>query len=340
MLIQNQVDLKDKHTFSTPAIAQEFIEVVELSQVEEVLRYWQNKPYLILGGGSNLLFLNSTVGRVLKVNLQGWAPVAETSQHVWIDVAAGVSWHDWVIQSLEQGWYGLENLALIPGNVGASPMQNIGAYGVEVREYIDSVEVIDRTTIQMHRIENKDCSFAYRSSAFKTLWKNKYLICSVRFKLCKGKHALRTEYGAIREELTKMGTTPELAGAREVAEAVMSIRRSKLPDPKEIGNAGSFFKNPSVPMHIAQALLKDHPAMPQYPSENKDMVKLAAGWLIEQAGLKGIRFGDAGVHSKQALVLVNYGQASGAEIWNLALRVQEKVRAQFGVVLEPEVNAI
>lgn len=340
MLIQNQVDLKNKHTFSTQAIAQEFIEVEELSQVKEVLHNWKNKPYLILGGGSNLLFVNSTVERVLKVNLQGWKIAAETGQHVWVDVAAGVPWHNWVMESLEQGWYGLENLALIPGNVGASPMQNIGAYGVEVKEYIDSVEVIDRSTNRLQRIENKDCLFAYRSSVFKTSWKNKYLICSVRFKLCKAEHKLRTEYGAITEELIKMGATPESAKAKEIAEAVMSIRRSKLPDPKEIGNAGSFFKNPSVPIQVAQALLKEYPQMPQYPSENEGMVKLAAGWLIEQAGLKGIREGDAGVHSKQALVLVNYGQATGEQIWNLAHRVQETVQAQFNVVLDPEVNAI
>jgi UDP-N-acetylmuramate dehydrogenase len=340
MSIRNQVDLKDKHTFSTQAIAKEYVEVEDLSQAKEVLRYWKDEPYLILGGGSNLLFLNSLVDRVLKVNLQGWMPIAETDEHVWVDVAAGVLWHDWVMQSLEQGWYGLENLALIPGNVGASPMQNIGAYGVEVGEYVDSVEVIDRGSIQLQRIESRDCSFAYRSSAFKTHWKNKFLICSVRFKLCKRKHKLRTEYGAIKEELLKMGISPELAGAKDVAEAVMSIRRSKLPDPKEIGNAGSFFKNPSVPKHIAQALLEKHPEMPQYSSENKDMVKLAAGWLIEQSGLKGIRDGDAGVHSKQALVLVNWRFASGEQIWKLALQIQKKVRSQFGVDLEPEVNAI
>lgn len=340
MLIQNQVDLKGKHTFSNPATATEFIEVKELNQAEDALRYWQGKPYLILGGGSNLLFLNSEVERVLKVNIQGLEPVRETTQHVWIDVAAGVLWHDWVMQSLEQGWYGLENLALIPGNVGASPMQNIGAYGVEVREFIDSVEVIDRQTVQSHRIKNEDCAFAYRSSAFKTKWKDKYLIGSVRFKLEKSSHQIRTEYGAISEELIKMGAQPKSAMPKEVAEAVMAIRRSKLPDPKEIGNAGSFFKNPTVPEEIAKAMLEFYPEMPQYPSENQGMIKIAAGWLIEQTGLKGIREGDAGVHAKQALVLVNYGQASGKQIWSLAMRIQSEVKNKFGVVLEPEVNAV
>ena len=340
MLIQNQVDLKNKHTFSTAVTAKEFIEVENLNQAEEALRYWKEKPYLILGGGSNLLFLNSIIDRVLKIDLKGWEPVAETAEHIWVDVAAGVSWHDWVLQSLDLGWYGLENLALIPGNVGASPMQNIGAYGVEVRECLDSVHVIDRQTSQRLKIENKDCAFAYRSSAFKTQWKDKYLIGSVRFKLEKKNHRIRTEYGAISEELIRMGLQPKSATPKEVAEAVMSIRRSKLPDPKQIGNAGSFFKNPSVPEQVAKELLKEHPQMPQYPSEKQGMVKLAGGWLIEQAGLKGIREGDAGVHSKQALVLVNYGKASGEEIWNLALHVQAEVQKRFGVILEPEVNAI
>jgi UDP-N-acetylmuramate dehydrogenase len=340
MLVQSQFDLKNIHTFSTPATAKEFVEVTNQTELLEALQCWAEKPYLILGGGSNLLFLNPEVERVLKVGLSGWSVVAETNNHVWIDVAAGVAWHDWVMQSLQQGWYGLENLALIPGNVGAAPMQNIGAYGVEVKEYLDSVQAINRKTLIYQQIQNKDCAFAYRSSAFKTDWKNQFLIASVRFRLAKRNHSVRTDYGAIQEQLFSMGIPAHEAKPMDVARAVMAIRQSKLPDPRELGNAGSFFKNPSVTSRQAQALKLAHPTMPQYDSEEPGMVKLAAGWLIEQSGLKGYRSGDAGVHSKQALVLVNYGKASGKDIWQLSQYVQQQVQTHFGLSLEPEVNAI
>lgn len=340
MQIQKQVDLQTWHTFSTPATAAELVQVDRIQDAIQAISAWQEKPYLVLGGGSNLLFVQHQIERILKISLLGITPVEERAGHILVDVAAGVSWHEWVMQSLENGWFGLENLALIPGQVGAAPMQNIGAYGVEVRHFIDSVEAIDRKTQHIHRISNSECAFGYRSSAFKSTWKNRYVISSVRFRLAKAKHKINHEYGAIKEELKLMGINPDWASPAEVAQAVMSIRKSKLPDPNEIGNAGSFFKNPSVAPELAQALKIKHPTMPHYPSEEAGRVKLAAGWLIEQAGWKGFREGDAGVHARQALVLVNYGSASGQQIWNLAGQVQRSVLQQFGVELEPEVNAI
>jgi UDP-N-acetylmuramate dehydrogenase len=340
MLIQSQFDLKNAHTFSTPATAKEFIEVNNQTDLQQALKIWADKPYLILGGGSNLLFLNTEIERVLKVSLSGWTPVAENSDYVWVDVAAGVDWHEWVMQSLQMGWYGLENLALIPGKVGAAPMQNIGAYGVEIKEYLDSVQAIDRKTLHRQRIQNKECGFAYRSSAFKTDWKNQFLIESVRFRLSKRNHQIRTEYGSIKEQLENKGISEKEAKPLDVARAVMDIRQSKLPNPNEIGNAGSFFKNPSVSSEQADALKLAHPNMPQYTSDEPGKVKLAAGWLIEQAGLKGYRSGEAGVHAKQALVLVNYGKASGNDIWQLARYVQMQVQKCFGLNLEPEVNTV
>jgi UDP-N-acetylmuramate dehydrogenase len=340
MLIQKQVNLQPWHTFSTASTAAELIQVSSQKEALEAMSAWQEKPYLVLGGGSNLLFVHNQIERVLKISLTGISPVEDSSEYVLVDVAAGVSWHEWVMLSLENAWFGLENLALIPGQVGAAPMQNIGAYGVEVRHFIDSVEAIDRKTQHIHRISNSDCAFGYRSSAFKTAWKNRYVISSVRFRLAKAKHKINHEYGAIKEELSQMGIHPDGASPSEVAQAVMAIRKSKLPDPNEIGNAGSFFKNPSVAPELAEALKSKHPNMPHYPSEEAGRVKLAAGWLIEQAGWKGFREGDAGVHVRQALVLVNYGSASGQQSWNLAGQIQRSVQQQFGVELEPEVNAI
>jgi UDP-N-acetylmuramate dehydrogenase len=250
--------------------------------------------------------------------------------------AAGEVWHSFVLYCIDKGFAGIENLSLIPGNTGASPMQNIGAYGVEIKDTFHELEAIDLETGQLVSFSNADCEFGYRESVFKRKYKDRFMILSVTFRLSK-KPVFHTDYGAIRQELDKMGIS-ELS-IKAISQAVINIRSSKLPDPKKLGNSGSFFKNPEVTADTYQRLLKAFPDLVAYPLDNGNY-KLAAGWLIEQSGLKGYRSGDAGVHALQALVLVNYGHASGKEIYDLSSKVLETVDQKFGVMLEREVNII
>jgi UDP-N-acetylmuramate dehydrogenase len=273
-------------------------------------------------------------GLVLKIDINAVDEVKEDGTHVYVKAGAGENWHEFVEHTIKRNWGGLENLSLIPGNVGAAPIQNIGAYGAELKDVFYELEAYDRKGKKVYSFGVNDCKFSYRDSIFKSAEKGRYIILNVTFILNKNP-VLNTSYGAIREELKKMGVSSPTI--RDVSQAVIKIRRSKLPDPAEIGNAGSFFKNPVVDQALFLSLSSKYPDIPAYPHEDQS-VKLAAGWLIEQCGLKGYRKGDAGVHNKQALVLVNYGKASGKEIFELSEKIAASVKKKFGVHLEREVN--
>ncbi|MCW3479319.1 UDP-N-acetylmuramate dehydrogenase [Neisseriaceae bacterium JH1-16] len=323
------------NTFGIAVNARHFTTLTERADLPALLtsEAYHQGPVLWLGGGSNLLFTRDYPGLVVKVALRGVQVLADDGDTVLVEAAAGETWHDFVCHTLAEGWAGLENLSLIPGTVGAAPIQNIGAYGVEVKDRLDSVVCADLSDGGAEVIlANADCRFGYRDSVFKHEAAGRLLVTAVRFRL--SRHAaLKTGYGDIQRELDAQGiATPT---AQDVARAVIAIRQSKLPDPAVLGNAGSFFKNPVIDAEAAAALLARFPTLPHYPAAD-GRVKLAAGWLIDQAGLKGYRQGAAGVHEKQALVLVNHGGASGSEIRALAQHVQDTVRARYGVELEPE----
>ncbi|PTU66185.1 UDP-N-acetylenolpyruvoylglucosamine reductase [Chromobacterium sp. Panama] len=327
--------LKSLNTFGMDARARDFCRLDALSELPALLDSpaYRAGPVLWLGGGSNLLFTRDYPGLVVKLELRGVRLLEESGEDVIVEAAAGENWHDFVLRTLEQGWYGLENLSLIPGTVGASPIQNIGAYGVEAKDHIHQVVCADleRGGAEL-TLSKADCRFGYRDSVFKHEAAGRLLVTAVRFRLSRAPR-LRTGYGDIQQELDAAGIaapTPQ-----DVSDAVIRIRSSKLPNPAELGNAGSFFKNPVLPAEQAQALLARHPTLPHYPAAD-GKVKLAAGWLIDQCGLKGHRDGDAGVHARQALVLVNYGAASGEQMRALADKVRAEVHQRFGVELEPE----
>lgn len=308
-----------------------------MQDLKEVLS--NNQDFLVLGGGSNLLLLHDIQKPVLHINIKGKEIIHETEEAVWVKVKAGENWHEFVLWTLESSYGGIENLALIPGNVGTTPMQNIGAYGVEVKDVIEKVYAIEIATQKESVFANTECEFDYRESIFKKSLKGQYIITAVSFKLTKNKHHIQDSYGAIQQVLSDQSITNP--GINDIADAVIHIRQSKMPDPKEIGNSGSFFKNPVVDKIQFERLLEKYPDIPNYPvPKNKKKVKLAAGWLIDRCGLKGYREGAAGVHEKQALVLVNYGKATGKEILILSQKVQKKVFDKFGVQLQPEVNII
>lgn len=274
---------------------------------------------------------------VVHIDFKGISIDREDENNVYLTVNAGENWHEFVLWTIHNDFGGIENLSLIPGNVGTCPIQNIGAYGVEVKDVITKVEALEIETGKLVSFSNEVCDFGYRNSIFKNEEKGKYIIVAVSFKLTKNKHTLNTSYGAIETELeAKNIVSPSL---QDVSNAVIAIRKSKLPDPKEIGNSGSFFKNPVISKDQFLELQKENPNIPNYPVSDTE-IKVPAGWLVEQSGFKGKRFGDAGIHEKQALVLVNYGNASGKEIYLLAQKIQEKVFKNFGISLEIEVNVI
>lgn len=327
--------------FNTFGIDEKADEVWVLQSEEDVIGFARNEKAisrlrLILGGGSNLLLTGPVHGLVAHIALRGRTVVQENDSEVVLEVMAGENWHETVRWTIESGYGGLENLSLIPGQVGTAPVQNIGAYGVELKDHFHQLSGIEIGTGEKRTFTKEECLFGYRDSIFKNEWKGRFIITSVQFKLTKKDHNIRTEYGAIRTQLDEWGI--EAPGIDDISKAVIAIRRSKLPDPAEIGNSGSFFKNPIVPKETFERLLKEHPDVVAYPNGN-DM-KLAAGWLIEKAGWKGFREGDAGVHSRQALVLVNYGEARGKDVYGLALRIIEDIRKRFGITLEPEVNIL
>lgn len=327
-------NLKLLNTFGIASKASQYIEVNEIEELETLRAQLGEKRPFLLGGGSNILFTKNPEEVVLGIRLKGIVDCIEGND-VHLHVAAGENWHEFTQHCVENNWGGLENLSLIPGQVGTAPVQNIGAYGVELKDHLSYVDAFDWEKGKSRRFTNEECEFAYRQSIFKGREKGRYLITAVGFKLSKTSE-LRTHYGAIREELEKMGRTDGLT-YRDVAEAVIRIRKSKLPDPVEIGNAGSFFKNPEISQEQADELLKRFPEAPNYPGSNGRR-KMAAGWLIEKAGWKGHRRGNHGVHERQALVLVNYGGASGKEILQLAEDIQEDINQRFGIQLEMEVN--
>jgi UDP-N-acetylmuramate dehydrogenase len=337
MNILENISLESFNTFGidvTSRYFSAFNSVEELAELFEAKQLLEAKHRIILGGGSNILFSRDIDGIVLHNVIPGIEKVEESDDFVMLRVGAGVNWHAFVLHCVENGWAGVENLSLIPGCVGASPMQNIGAYGVEVKEVIEKVEAWDFHAKKMVSFSNADCMFGYRESVFKRALKDQFVILYVTFRLSKTPK-FRIEYGAIQQELEKMGIVS--LSIKAVSEAVMRIRRSKLPDPTVIGNAGSFFKNPSVSSSQFENLKKEFPEIVAYPNADGSF-KLAAGWLIEQCGWKGYRKGDAGCHEKQALVLVNYGTATGKEIYALSELIVNSVKSHFQVSLEREVN--
>jgi UDP-N-acetylmuramate dehydrogenase len=334
LIIQDNISLKPYNTFGLEAKAAKFAEISNLSDLKSILS--QNElPLLILGGGSNILLTQNFEGLAIKNNLKG-IEVEMQGGDVYIRVGAGENWHQFVMYCIDNGYCGIENLSLIPGNVGASPMQNIGAYGVEVKDLIVNVEAMKLQDYSMKKFTNEECEFGYRSSVFKTSEKGNYFITAVTFKLSKTPN-LSTHYGAIKGELERLGiNNPTI---KDVSRAVINIRESKLPDPNKIGNSGSFFKNPVVTKNEKDAILKCYPDAPNYPQEDGSF-KMAAGWLIEHCGWKGKTIGNYGVHDKQALVLVNHGGAEGSDIFQLSEDIIKSVAEKFDITLEREVNII
>ncbi|MDO9261325.1 MAG: UDP-N-acetylmuramate dehydrogenase [Flavobacteriaceae bacterium] len=333
MNIQKNISLKPFNTFGIDAVAQQFISVSSVEELKEVLK--KNATFFILGGGSNILFTQEQIPLVIHLNIKAIEIINYADEDVFVKVAAGEEWHSFVLWCIEHNFGGLENLSLIPGNVGASPIQNIGAYGVEVKDTIVEVETLEISTLQKKVFSNSECQFGYRDSIFKKELKGKHIITSVTFKLKIKNHQLQINYGAISEELSKKGiTNPTI---KDISDAIIAIRESKLPNPKVIGNGGSFFKNPVISIQHFQELQTKYSEIPHYVISSFE-VKIPAGWLIEQAGFKGLKKGNAGVHTKQALVLVNYGNASGAEILSLATEIQIAIKAIFKINLEIEVN--
>lgn len=337
MHIEKNKSLKKYNTFGIEAEARLFCSINSVGEMAAALQRKEYPEKFILSGGSNILITKDIEALVLHINIKGKTLVKEDQDHVWLKVMAGENWHDLVMWTLEQGYGGLENMSLIPGNTGTAPIQNIGAYGVELKDSFVSCEAMEVANQKVKVFNKSDCQFGYRDSFFKNEGKGKYIITAVILKLSKRNHKLNTGYGSIDGELQKMGI--EKPSILDVSKAVISIRRSKLPDPKELGNSGSFFKNPIVDKAGFNLFISAHPNAPFYKVTDGSF-KIPAGWLIEQCGFKGKRFGDAGVHQNQALVLVNYGHATGQDILDLAHRIMEAVREKFGIGISPEVNII
>ena len=338
MQIRENISLRPYNTFGIDVIARYFASFSSLDEMQELLhlQLTTHYPPLILGGGSNILFTKDFDGIVLKNELKGIGVINEDQDHVYVKAGAGENWHALVMHCVQNNYAGLENLSLIPGNVGASPMQNIGAYGVEIKDVFHQLEAYHLQDRVVKTFSLEECEFGYRESVFKRKLKGQFLITSVTFKLNK-KAVFNTSYGAIQQELDKMGVR-EL-NIQAISQAVINIRSSKLPHPKEAGNAGSFFKNPEISSTQFEIVKSNFPGIVAFPLANGN-VKLAAGWLIEQCGWKGYRKGDAGCYPKQALVLVNYGNAKGEEIFELSENIIQSVKEKFDVELEREVNVV
>lgn len=333
MKVQQNISLKPYNTFGIHANAKRFVTVNSIKELKEIIT--SEKDLFLLGGGSNILLTGDVEKLVIHLNTKGIIVNDFDENEVLVTAEAGENWHELVLWCVSQNYGGLENLALIPGNVGTSPIQNIGAYGVEIKAIFQQLEALEIETGKTKIFTNQDCNFGYRNSVFKNELKGKYIIINVMFKLTKKNHNINISYGAIKDLLTDK----ENPSIKEIADAVIAIRQSKLPDPKKTGNSGSFFKNPVITSDLFKDLSGKHPEIPHYRiSENE--IKIPAGWLIEQCGFKGKRFGDAGVHEKQALVLVNYNNATGKEIYALAKKIQKKVMETFKISLEIEVNVI
>jgi UDP-N-acetylmuramate dehydrogenase len=333
--IQQNISLKNYNTFGISVNAKRFIAVTSVYELQQLLK--TEKELFLLSGGSNMLLTKDIDALVVHIDIKGISIDKEDEKVVYLTVNAGEDWHKFVLWCISNDYGGIENLSLIPGNVGTCPIQNIGAYGVEVKDTITKVEGLEVETGKLVSFSNEACKFGYRNSIFKNTHKGKIILTSVGFKLTKKNHQLNTSYGAIDAELSlKKILKPTL---KNVSDAIIAIRKSKLPDPKEIGNSGSFFKNPMISKELFLEIQKENPNIPNYPA-SKTQIKIPAGWLVEQSGFKGKRFGDAGVHEKQALVLVNYGNASGEEIHQLAKKIQATVYNNFQISLEIEVNVM
>jgi UDP-N-acetylmuramate dehydrogenase len=333
--IQKNISLKQYNTFGIDVNASRFVSVESIADLRKILV--NETDVFILSGGSNLLLTSDINKLTLHVALKGIAVLKETEKNAYIEVKAGENWHEFVLWCIENDFGGLENLSLIPGNVGTSPMQNIGAYGVEIKDTFEQLEAVEIATGKLHIFNNYECNFGYRNSVFKNELKGKFIITSVIFKLTKVNHELNYSYGAIQSELEKRNISEPTIN--DISDVVIDIRNSKLPNPKEIGNSGSFFKNPVITVDAFRKLQEKHPNIPSYTVSETE-IKVPAGWLIEQCGFKGKRFGDAGVHTKQALVLVNYDNATGTEIHNLAQEILKTVKKTFDISLDIEVNVI
>lgn len=337
MEIQSNFSLKNYNTFGIEASAKQFVAVHSIEELKTILSANKNEKKFILGGGSNMLLTKDIDALVIHIDLKGKKVIKEDDDFVWVESQAGEVWHDFVLYTIDNNFGGLENMSLIPGNVGTTPVQNIGAYGTEIKDTFVSCEAINIDTQEMKTFTNAECNFGYRESIFKNEVKDQYIITSVVFRLTKRNHKINTSYGDILAELAKNNISePTL---KDVSNAVIAIRKSKLPDPKELGNSGSFFKNPILLKSDFEQIHKKFPEMKFYEVSETE-VKVPAGWLIEQAGFKGKRFGDAGVHKNQALVLVNYGNATGQEILAVSKQVQKTVFETFGIHIEAEVNVI
>lgn len=337
MQIQNNFSLKKYNTFGIEAKAKQFVAVHSIEELKQILETHKTEAKFILGGGSNMLLTQDINALVIHVDLKGKKIIKEDDDYVWVESQAGEVWHEFVLWSIDQNLGGLENMSLIPGNVGTTPVQNIGAYGTEIKDTFVSCTAVNIDSQELRTFTKEECKFGYRESIFKQEAKDQYVITSVVFKLTKRNHKINTAYGDITKELEKNNiVTPTL---KEVSNAVIAIRQSKLPDPKELGNSGSFFKNPIIPKELYEKAHAQFPEMPHYVVSETE-VKVPAGWLIEQAGFKGKRFGDAGIHKNQALVLVNYGNATGQEILAVSKNIQATVLNKFGIAIEAEVNVI
>ena len=337
MEIQNHFSLKNFNTFGIEANAEQFVAVQSIEELKSVLAENKTKNKFILGGGSNMLLTKDIDALVIHIDIKGKNIVDENDDFVWVESQAGENWHEFVLWTIDNDFGGLENMSLIPGNVGTTPVQNIGAYGTEIKDTFISCAALKIDSLEIRSFDNAECHFGYRESIFKNEVKDQYIITSVVFKLTKRNHKITISYGDITAELDKLNIKkPSL---KDISNAVITIRQSKLPDPKVLGNSGSFFKNPIVLKSDFEPIHKKFPEMKFYEISEIE-VKVPAGWLIEQAGFKGKRFGDAGIHKNQALVLVNYGNATGQEILNVSKEIQETVFKKFGIHIEAEVNII
>ncbi|MGL5938394.1 MAG: UDP-N-acetylmuramate dehydrogenase [Phocaeicola sp.] len=337
MVRKDNFSLKQHHTFGMEVCASHFVEYNSVEELRTLLNDAEliHSPWMHIGGGSNLLFLGNYAGTIIHSAIKGVEVVKENAHNVWVKVGAGEVWDEFVLYAIEKNWYGVENLSNIPGEVGASAVQNIGAYGVEAADLIEAVHTIEVANLAEHTFLKEECAYDYRSSLFKKEWKNQYIVTGVTYKLHKEPTFCLT-YGHIEKELEKRG---RLVTLRNVRDTIVEIRSEKLPDPKVFGNAGSFFMNPIVTGRHFEELKKLYPAIPHYVLES-GKVKIPAAWLIDQCGWKGIKQGGAGVHSNQPLVLINCGGATGREVLGLATQIQESIQEVFGITITPEVNII
>jgi UDP-N-acetylmuramate dehydrogenase len=333
--ISHNISLKKYNTFGIDVSAKDFVTATSINELQKILQL-KPKNLFVLGGGSNMLLTkNISDSLVIHINIKGIKVIDKNPKFAFIKVNAGENWHDFILWCIDNNYGGLENMSLIPGNVGTAPIQNIGAYGTELKDNFVECDALEIETGIIKTFSKIECEFDYRNSVFKNKLKGKYIITSVKFKLTKKNHILNTAYGVIEKELEdKNILSPTI---KDISNAVIAIRKSKLPDPKKLGNSGSFFKNPVITQQEFEIFIAKYPEAPNYKVSQNE-IKIPAGWLIEKAGFKGKQYGNAGVHEKQALVLVNHGNASGKEIWNLAMKIKSTVKEKFGIEINPEVN--